>query len=132
VNDWVEQNPIGNAFRTTSSHSALSSASSNLAQSRLSAASGYCCSCWRGLCQKPAINRIKERETNDIPSNSPQAARQKTTSKASHSQNHLPLNSSMDSFFTLFTLYPAEPETAPETSTPIEALDGGPQYCVVA
>jgi hypothetical protein len=32
---WVDQNPIGNAFRTTSSHSAPSSASSNLAQSRL-------------------------------------------------------------------------------------------------
>jgi hypothetical protein len=62
----------------------------------------------------------------------PTAPRQKTTSKpSSHSQNHLPLNSSMDSFFTLFTLY-SEPETAPETSTPIEALDGGPQYCVVA
>ena len=38
----------------------------------------------------------------------------------------------MDSFFTLFTLYP-EPETAPEPSTPIDADGGGGStYCVIA
>jgi hypothetical protein len=37
----------------------------------------------------------------------------------------------MDSFFTLFTLFP-EPETPSEPSTPIDADGGNNNYCVVA
>jgi hypothetical protein len=37
----------------------------------------------------------------------------------------------MDSFFTLFTLYP-ETETTPETPTPIDADGGSNGWCVVA
>jgi len=48
-----------------------------------------------------------------------------------NSQNHLPLNTPMDSFFTLFTLS-SEPETAPETSTPVDADGGSGTSCTIA
>ena len=53
----------------------------------------------------------------------------------SHSQNNLLLlKTSMDSFRSLFSINAifSEPETAPETSTPIDADGGSSGGCIVA
>jgi hypothetical protein len=75
------------------------------------------------ICPNPAIKHIKERETNDISSNSPQAK-----DEQNNSLSELTLHTSMDSFFTLFP----ESETPSEPSTPIDADGGNNNYCVVA
>jgi hypothetical protein len=80
------------------------------------------------LCRKHAIKRIKERVTNDILSISPQAKK-----RAIYSQNHLlPLETSMDSFFSHFITSP-ESDSAPEPATPIESGNGtGGGGCIIA